>query len=192
VKAAAKEPASLKLYIRVSEQLLHLPPSTRSATVWSMRSKLYVETSVISYLTARPSRDVISLGHQQLTREWWERAIAEFDLYASRLVVAEAQLGDPQAAAARLAVLEPITLLAETVESRSLAQNLLAAGGLPKKAASDALHIAVAAVHGMDYLVTWNCKHIANARMLRFVAETCRSAGFEPPVICTPEELAEE
>lgn len=90
-----------------------------------------------------------------------------------------------------MAILEPITLLAETAESRSLAQKLLSAGGLPKKAASDALHIAVAAVHGMDYLVTWNCKHIANARMLRFVTEKCRSAGFEPPVICTPEELAE-
>jgi predicted nucleic acid-binding protein len=131
------------------------------------------------------------LGHQQLTREWWERTASEFELYASRLVVAEAQLGDPAAAAARLAVLEPITLLAETPESRVLARELLASGNLPQKAASDALHIAVAAVHGMDYLVTWNCKHIANARMLRFVMETCRSAGFDPPVICTPEELAE-
>jgi predicted nucleic acid-binding protein len=157
-----------------------------------VRAKLYVETSVISYLTARPGRDLIALGHQELTREWWMRAVSEFDLYASRLVVAEAQAGDPQAAAARLAILEPITLLAETADSRSLALKLLAAGGLPKKAASDALHIAVAAAHGMDYLVTWNCKHIANARMLRFVGETCRSAGFEPPVICTPEELAEE
>jgi len=157
-----------------------------------MRSKLYVETSVISYLTARPSRDVIALGHQQLTREWWERAGREFELYASRLVVAEAQLGDPTAAAARLAILEPITLLAETPESRALARKLVAAGGLPMKAASDALHIGVAAVHGMDYLVTWNCKHIANARMLRFVTETCREAGFEVPVICTPEELAED
>jgi predicted nucleic acid-binding protein len=89
-------------------------------------------------------------------------------------------------------VLEPITLLAETPESRALAKQLLAVGGLPSKAASDALHIAVATVHGMDYLVTWNCKHIANARMLRFVTETCRAAGFEAPVICTPEELAEE
>jgi predicted nucleic acid-binding protein len=157
-----------------------------------MRSKLYVETSVISYLTARPSRDVVSLGHQQLTREWWERAAAEFDLYVSGLVVAEAALGDVAAAAARLAVLEPITLLAETEESRALARRLLAARGLPQKAAADALHIAVASVHGMDYLVTWNCKHIANARMLRFVTETCRVAGYEPPVICTPEELAEE
>jgi predicted nucleic acid-binding protein len=157
-----------------------------------MRAKLYVETSVISYLTARPSRDVISLGHQQLTREWWDRAGLEFELYASRLVVAEAQLGDPVAAAARLVVLEPITLLAETPESRTLARKLLAAGGLPSKAASDALHIGVAAVHGMDYLVTWNCKHIANARMLRFVTETCRAAGWEAPVICTPGELAEE
>src|SRR5258705_179162 len=128
-----------------------------------MRDKLYVETSVISYLTARPSRDVITLAHQELTRGWWEQAQREFDLYASRLVVAEAQLGDPVAAAARLAVLAPITLLAETAESRSLARSLLAAGGLPAKAASDALHIAVATVHGIDYLVTWNCKHIANA-----------------------------
>jgi hypothetical protein len=88
--------------------------------------------------------------------------------------------------------LEPITLLSETAESRALASKLLMGGGLPKKAASDALHIAVATVHGMDYLVTWNCKHIANARMLRFVTQTCRAANFEPPVICTPEELIEE
>jgi predicted nucleic acid-binding protein len=153
---------------------------------------VYVETSVISYLTARPSRDVVSLGHQQLTRDWWERARSEFDLFASRLVVAEAQLGNAEAAAARLSVLEPMTLLVETAESRSLAERLLVAGALPRKAASDALHIAVAATHGMDYLVTWNCKHIANARMLRFVLDTCRTAGFEPPVICTPEELSEE
>jgi predicted nucleic acid-binding protein len=159
--------------------------------VGAVSSNLYIETSVISYLTARPSRDVIALGHQQLTREWWERAALEFAFYASRLVVAEAQLGDPTAAAARLALLEPITLLAETAESRVLARRLLAVGGLPAKAASDALHIAIATVHGMDYLVTWNCKHIANARMLRFVGETCRAAGFEVPVICTPEELAE-
>jgi predicted nucleic acid-binding protein len=98
-------------------------------------------------------------------------AESEFDLYASRLVVAEAQLGDPDAAAARLAALEPIALLNETAESRALASKLLTAGGLPRKAASDALHIAVATVHGMDYLVTWNCKHIANAHMLRFVMQ---------------------
>jgi predicted nucleic acid-binding protein len=157
-----------------------------------MRPKLYVETSVISYLTARPSRDVISLAHQELTREWWTRASSEFELYASRLVVAEAQLGNPAAAAARLSVLDAITLLAETAESRDLARRLIATGGLPQKASSDALHIAVAAVHGMDYLVTWNCKHIANARMMRFVAKTCQASGFEPPVICTPEELVED
>src|SRR5437016_13804164 len=114
-----------------------------------MRAKLYVETSVISYLTARPSRDVISLGHQQLTREWWDRAALEFDLYASRLVVAEAQLGDPVAADARLAVLEPITLLAEPPESRALAKRLLAVGALPGNAASDGPHIAIATVHGV-------------------------------------------
>ena len=157
-----------------------------------MRSRLYVETSVVSYLTARPGRDVIALAHQELTRDWWSRARLEFEMYASRLVVAEAQLGNPEAAAARLAILEPVRLLNETPECRELASKLLAAGGLPKKAASDALHIAIATVHGMDYLVTWNCKHIANARMLRFVTETCRAEDFEPPVICTPEELIEE
>jgi predicted nucleic acid-binding protein len=154
-----------------------------------MRSKLYVETSVISYLAARPSRDVVVLGHQEVTREWWESASEEFDLYASRLVVAEAQLGDPEAAAVRLALLEPIPLLAETPESRTLARKLVTAGGLPMKAASDALHIAIAAVHGMDYLVSWNCKHIANARMIRFVTEACETAGFRVPIICTPDEL---
>ena len=156
-----------------------------------MRAKLYVETSVISYLTARPSRDVISLGHQQLTREWWDRANLEFDLYTSRLVVAEAQLGDPAAAAARLVVLEPIMLLAETPESRTLAKRLLAVGGLPTKAASDALHIAIATVHGMDYLITWNCKHIANAVIFRSIERACREHGYEPPVLCTPDELME-
>jgi predicted nucleic acid-binding protein len=158
----------------------------------AMAGKVYVETSVISYLTARPSRDVIALAHQELTRTWWDRSRTEFELFASRLVVAEAQLGDATAAAARLAILEPITLLSETAESRSLARLLVTAGGLPTKAASDALHIAVAAVHGMDYLVTWNCRHIANARILRFVMDTCLGAGFEPPVICTPEELLED
>ena len=118
--------------------------------------------------------------------------MSEFELYASRLVVAEAQLGDPDAAAERLLVLEPVTLLSETSESRALASKLLEAGGLPRKAASDALHIAIATVHGMDYLVTWNCKHIANARMLRFVIRTCQAAGFEAPIICTPEELIED
>jgi hypothetical protein len=105
-----------------------------------MRAKLYVETSVISYLTARPSRDAIALGHQELTRDWWNRARMEFELFASRLVVAEAQVGDPDAAAARLAVLEPIALLTETPDSRTLAHRLVAAGGLPAKAGSDALH----------------------------------------------------
>jgi hypothetical protein len=157
-----------------------------------MRPKVYVETSVISYLTSRPSRDVIALAHQELTRDWWERRRPEFDLFASRLVRAEAQLGDPGAAAARLAVLEPIVLLAESRASRELAAKLLEVGGLPRKASSDALHIGVAAVNGMDYLLTWNCKHIANARMLRFVMETCRVEGYEPPVTCTPEELIED
>ena len=85
-----------------------------------------------------------------------------------------------------------VTDLKSIESQKSVAKQLLAVGGLPSKAASDALHIAIATVHGMDYLVIWNCKHIANARMLKFVAETCRAAGFDAPVTCTPEELAEE
>ncbi|MEA2239823.1 MAG: hypothetical protein QOC81_4547 [Thermoanaerobaculia bacterium] len=151
--------------------------------------KVYIETSVISYLTARPARDVVVLAHQQLTREWWEAARHEYELYTSEIVVAEAEKGDAEAAYARLEKLRETRQLAASAAAEDLVPVLLRATGLPAKALADMAHIALATVHGMQFLLTWNCKHIANANVLRVVARTCRERGYELPVICTPEEL---
>jgi hypothetical protein len=157
-----------------------------------MRLKVYIETSVISYLTARPSRDLITAAHQQLTLDWWENRRLHFDLYISQLVVREASAGDEDAAKRRLNVIEIIPLLELNERSLALARSLIEEGPLPEKASEDALHIAVATVHGMDFLLTWNCKHIANAEMRNLITEVCRSYGYEPPITCTPEELLGE
>jgi len=154
-----------------------------------MKPKVYIETTIISYLIARPSRDLIVAAHQQITRDWWDLRRVEFDLFVSRLVIQEASAGDREAAQRRLAELDPIPLLDFTEDALSLARHLVYRGVLPGTAAEDALHIAVATVHGMDYLLTWNCRHIASARMRQAVGATCALRGYEPPVICTPEEL---
>jgi hypothetical protein len=156
-----------------------------------MKRRVYVETTIPSYLTAWPSRDLVRAAHQQITREWWARR-DRFDLYASRLVVQECQAGDPQAAAERLAALAGISLLEQTDEIGELAGALVRDVPLPAKAAADALHIATAAVHGMHYLLTWNCTHIANVALRPQIEAVCRAAGYEPPLICTPEELPTE
>ncbi len=129
-----------------------------------MKLKVYIETSVISYLTARPSRDLVTAAHQQLTIDWWEDRSTDFDLYISQLVVREASAGDEDAAKRRLNVVEQIPLLELNEEVLTLAHSLVEDGPLPQKASEDALHIAVATVHGMDFLLTWNCKHIATQR----------------------------
>jgi predicted nucleic acid-binding protein len=156
-----------------------------------MKPKAYVETTVVSYLTARPSRDVVIAGHQQSTRDWWDTCPDNFQLVASELVVQEAGAGDEGAARERLEALESLTLLETAEEALALAQQLVDASAVPQKASEDALHIALAAVNGIEYLVTWNCRHIANATMRSKIEEVCRSAGYEPPIICTPEELLE-
>lgn len=154
-----------------------------------MSLKVYIETTIVSYLTARPSRDLIVAAHQQLTQEWWENRRANFDLYTSQFVLQESSAGDAKMAQTRLEALEEIPLLSVTQEAVTLARTLVQKGPIPEKADVDALHIAVAATNGMDYLLTWNCKHIANAEMQIGIGKLCRAAGFEPPVICTPEEL---
>ena len=156
-----------------------------------MKAKVYIETSVISYLTSRPSQDVVIAGHQQTTRDWWHTHRAQFDVVASQLVVQEASAGDPQAAQQRLAVLAELELLAVTAEAMALAQALVDGGPLPSQAAEDALHIAIAVTNGIEYLITWNCKHLANASMRKDIDRICRLRGYEPIVICTPEELLE-
>jgi hypothetical protein len=151
--------------------------------------KVYIETTIVSYLTARPSRDLIIAAHQQITHEWWENRRADFDLYTSQFVIQESSAGDAAMAQKRLDALDGIALLAVNQEALDLARSLVEKGPIPEKAEIDALHISVAANHGMDYLLTWNCKHIANAEMQTGIGKLCRAAGFEPPVICTPEEL---
>jgi hypothetical protein len=157
-----------------------------------MKSRLYLETTIPSYLTSRPSRDLIIAGHQQITREWWENRRDTFQLFISQLVLDEAGAGDPVAARKRLKVLQGLSLLDITPEVGELASSILASGKIPRKAATDAAHIAILAVQGMDFLVTWNCVHIANAVIAKSLAFICREHACECPVICTPEELLGE
>jgi len=156
-----------------------------------MKPRVYVETSVVSYLTARPSADIVVAAHQQITRHWWETCRERFDLVASGLVVEEAGAGDEQAARERLEELAKVTLVEASEDALSLARQLVVSGPIPQRAAQDALHVAIAVTNGVDYLVTWNCRYIANATMRRQIEAVCRSAGYEPPTICTPEELRE-
>jgi len=154
-----------------------------------VKPKLYIETSVVSYLTGRPSRDMLVATHQQVTREWWERRRPEFEVFASQLVATEAGGGDEDAAKRRLDVLRDLPYLVLTSEAMSLGREFVRRGPVPAEAADDALHIALATMHGMDYLLTWNCAHIANAEMRYALSEVCLSLGHDLPVICTPEEL---
>jgi hypothetical protein len=156
-----------------------------------MASKVYVETTIVSYLTALPSRDIVQAAHQQVTRDWWERR-SRFELFVSQTVRTEAARGDPAAAGRRPDALRGISVLTITDEVTTFAEHLLRAGTMPESAAVDALHVAVAVVNGLDYLVTWNCSHIANAAIRHKIEQGCRENGFEPPIICTPEELLED
>lgn len=156
-----------------------------------MKPKVYIETSIPSYLTARPSNDIRAMANQNTTLEWWENRRPDFELYISEFVLAEASQGHPEAAERRLQSMTDIDELETPAEVGDLALALIKAGSLPEKAELDALHIATAAVNGMDYLLTWNCKHIANAVMRPKVEAVCRDHGYEPPIICTPQELME-
>ena len=156
-----------------------------------MKPTVYVETSVVSYLTARPSRDVVVAAYQEVTRDWWRGAPVRFTLYTSALVMSEARTGDPEVARGRLAILETLPLLDATGPAVELTGELLDRGAVPRSAAEDAAHITIAAANGVDYLVTWNFRHIANATMRSRIEDVCRRSGYGPPVICTPNELLE-
>ena len=160
-----------------------------------MKPRVYVETSVVSYLTARPARDIVVAGRQQSTRDWWAAASRRFELVMSELVLEEAGVGDPEAANARLAALAPLGVLGTSAEALRLTQRLVADGAVPPRAAQDAAHVAIAAAiaaaHGVEFLATWNFRHIANAAARRRIEAVCRDSGFEPPVLCAPDELTE-
>ena len=154
--------------------------------------KVYLETSFIGYLTSGPSRDPIVADHQQTTRQWWRTRRFEFELYVSQRVIDEAGAGDEAAARGRLAVLNELTLLDLSEEVMQLADELVADGPFPKTAVADAVHVAAATIHGIDFLLTWNCRHIANAQIARAAAIICSNKGYEFPRLCTPEQLMGE
>jgi hypothetical protein len=154
-----------------------------------MKKAVYIETSIVSYLAARPSRDVRASAWQQLTWQWWEDARPLYDLYTSELVLAEASGGSPEAASRRLDALKGIAELRIDGEVQDLAAKLISDGGIPATAQADALHVAVAAVHSIDYLLTWNCRHIDNAALKPAMRSICAVAGYACPEICTPMEL---
>ncbi|NLS93534.1 MAG: type II toxin-antitoxin system VapC family toxin [Planctomycetaceae bacterium] len=156
-----------------------------------MKPTVYLETTIIGYLAMRVSGVLRIAANQQTTRDWWDDHRESFNLVVSRFVVDECSDGDPVAAHERLAYLEGIPLLEICEDVDSLATALVGGVPLPEKAAIDALHISVAAVNGVEYLLTWNCKHIANPSLRPQIEYICREAGFEPPVICTPQELLE-
>jgi hypothetical protein len=156
-----------------------------------MKPRVYLETTIVSYLTARPSRDLVMAANQATTTEWWTNRKDAFDLFVSQVVIKESSAGDKEAAERRSEVLKQFSRLDITAEVEALAGDLIAGVPLPPKAQADALHIAVATVNGMSYLLTWNCTHIANATLRSQIEAVCRAAGYEPPVICTPQEMLE-
>lgn len=153
-----------------------------------MRS-VYIETSIVSYLTARPSSNLLVSAWQDVTSSWWKHERRNFDLYTSALVLEEAGRGDQEAAGLRIARLEGIPLLAVTEQVVELAGRILHPGPLPVEAADDAFHIALSVVHSVDYLLTWNFRHIDNALIKPVVRTVCNAHGYICPEICTPQEL---
>ena len=150
---------------------------------------VYLETTIPSYLVAHPSRDLLVAAHQQATCDWWRERRHRFDCYISQVVIDEAAAGDPVEAKKRLAVLDPFRVLQVSREAESLTKEILASGAIPAKAVRDAAHIAVAATNDVDYLLTWNCRHLANAQIMRRVSVVCNRLALNMPLICTPEEL---
>jgi hypothetical protein len=154
-----------------------------------MSETIYIETSILGYLTARPSRDLVVAANIQITREWWDTRRHSFQLYSSQAVVEETSQGDADMAAQRLEIIRDFILLDLDQSVLNLAEQFLERSSLPAKADIDAIHIAAATIHNMDYLLTWNCKHIANAQIQRKLAEISLDFGYELPILCTPYEL---
>lgn len=156
-----------------------------------MAPTVYIETSVVSYLTSRPSRDVVVAAHQRLTSRWWNSARPSVKSVVSQLVIEEASLGDPISARRRTQAISGLPILELTHVGRELARAMLDELAMPPTAIADALHVAIAAENGAHYLLTWNCRHIANASSRALIERTLRARGYDAPVLCTPEELME-
>ena len=156
----------------------------------SGKMRVYVETSVVSYLTARPSHDVLKMAQQLATRDWWGRAPSLYDLFVSDLVIDEASRGDAEAAAKRVSAVNGVCrFLPINREMIALAERLVEVTAVPQSSLDDAIHIATAAIHRMDYIVSWNCRHIANPQTKPLIRKTCEAMGFIYPEICTPFDM---
>ena len=156
-----------------------------------MKKTVYIESTVISYYTAKPSRDLIVAAHQQLTSEWWEAILPQLDPYVSQFVINEISVGDPIASKARLKASASFRQLEMTPEIAVLADQYFMAIHIPEKARTDAFHLAIATWHGLDFLVSWNCRHIASARVRHIIENINSEHEMATPTICTPEELME-
>ena len=156
-----------------------------------MRPTVYIETSVVGFLTSRLPTDPIVKGQMLETRKWWTEHRTAFDVFASELVVQEASRGDAQAAAERLEALADLPLAPITDAARQLAEAFVAGHALPEKARIDALHLAICATSKISFLATWNCRHLANATLRAKIEKVCGENGYKSPIICTPPQLSE-
>ena len=153
------------------------------------KPRLYLETTIPSYLTAWPSRDQSIAEKQEITKEWWRDRKSEFELFISEIVYLECAAGDSAAAKERLEVIEGIPWLDNLDEVTELAEAIMASGALPEKAATDAAHIAMSAVHEIEFLMTWNCSHIANGQIIKVIRRVCAAHGYDCPEVRTPTGL---
>jgi len=153
---------------------------------------LYIETSIVSYLRQRPSSQVVMAARQLLTDQWWHDEREKYELVTSQYVIDEASEGDPDLAAERLESLDGIPLLPLDPRIGVIANEIIARAILPPTASVDALHIAMVAHHEIQYLLTWNCKHIANAKILPRIHQVLTDLGCPIPIICTPEEMVDD
>ena len=156
------------------------------------KTKVYVETTVVSYLVARPNNDIIVSDRQRLTRQLWKEYSDAFEFVTSEIVLEEAERGDPKEAQLRTAALDDLMELRLSSEAAALAHKLIENGAMPPQSLSDAQHIAIAVVHSIEYLVSWNYKHIINETKQQHITNVCVAAGYQPTTLCTPEALMEE
>lgn len=156
-----------------------------------IKESIYLETTVVSYYTSKPSRDIVVLAHQEITRQWWSRALERYNIFISEVVIEEAGFGNSEAAKKRLEELKGFPHLKLNDKVEKMAQVYMENLEIPEKSFRDAAHLAVASVHDIDYLVTWNCTHLANGEVIKKLMKINESFGIHTPVICTPEELME-
>ena len=156
-----------------------------------MKPSVYVETTIISYLTSRPSRDLIVAAHQQITADWWENVRSQVECYISPFVIQEVSRGDEEMVKRRLEATQGMSVLALNGDIQKLAEEYVAAIKLPERAKLDAFHLAVAAWYRVDYVLSWNCKHIASGRVQKLLQSVNDTLNIHTPILCTPEELME-